>query len=96
MDYRTYLKTMMMRGKVYKSKGQGFVSINDADIPKMQLQNYRGTGTISHRAVVGSLDLLMQRMNDLNIKRQGARKKIYDAPKKTKGSGNVKSLKFNF
>ena len=63
MDYRTYLKTMMMRGKVYKSKGQGFVSINDADIPKMQLQNYSG-GTISHRAVV---DRVVDSLNNLNI-----------------------------
>jgi hypothetical protein len=99
MDYRTYLKTMMMRGKVYKSKGQGFVSINDADIPKMQLQNYSG-GTISHRAIV---DRVVDSMNNLDVSGKGARKKDYGidalptSAKKTKGSGNnFKSLKFNF
>lgn len=92
MDYRTYLKTMMMRGKMYKTKGQGFESIG-ADIPKMELQNYSG-GTISHRAVVNRV---VDSMNNLSVSGKGARKKDYgiEALYK-KGSGNFKSLKFNF
>ena len=86
MDYRTHLKCLMSRGQVVKSKRQGIVGMGNSSsgFPQMQLQNYRGTGTISHRAVVGSLDLLMQRMNDLNIKRQGARKKNMMHQKKQK------------
>ena len=97
MDYRTHLKYLMTRGQAVKLKGQGIVGMG-AGIPKMQLQNYRGTGTISHRAVV---DRAMNAMNNLNISGSGARKKDYtpvaSKPKKTKGSGNnFKSLKFNF
>ena len=98
MDYRTYLKTMMMRGKMFKSKGQGFVPMDDLEIPKMQLQNYSG-GTISQRAVV---DRAINSMNNLSVSGKGARKKDYGidalptSAKKTKGSGNFKSLKFNF
>ena len=94
MDYRTHLKYLMTRGQAVKLKGQGIVGMG-AGIPKMQLKNYVGTGTISQRAVV---DRAINSMNNLNISGQGARKKDYSAPKpkKSKGSGNFKSLKFNF
>ena len=95
MDYRTHLRYLMTRGQVVKLKGQGIIG-NGLGIPKMQLQHFSGTGTVSHRAVV---DRAMNAMNNLNINGSGARKKDYagTAPKKTKGSGNnFKSLKFNF
>ena len=94
MDYRANLKQLLMRGQMFKLKEQG---ISGVGIPQMQIKDYRGTGTISHRAAV---DRAINSMNNLNISGQGARKKNYDAPKpkarKTKGSGNFKSLKFNF
>ena len=94
MDYRASLKQLLMRGQMFKSKGQG---ISGVGLPQMQIKDYRGTGTISHRTVV---DRVVNSMNNLNISDQGARKKDYDVPKpkarKTKGSGNFKSLKFNF
>ena len=96
MDYRANLKQLLMRGQMFKLKGQG---ISGVGIPQMQIKDYRGTGTISHRAAV---DRAINSMNNLNISGQGAIKKNYDAPKpkpktrKTKGSGNFKSLKFNF
>jgi len=94
MDYRASLKQLLMRGQMFKSKGQG---ISGVGLPQMQIKDYRGTGTISHRAVV---DRAVNSMNNLNISGQGARKKDYIAPtpkaRKTKGSGNFKSLKFNF
>ena len=98
MDYRANLKQLLMKGQMFKLKGQGIASVGSG-ISRMQIKDYRGSGTISHRAAVGALEPLMQR---LNIKGQGAIKKNYDAPKpkpkarKTKGSGNFKSLKFNF
>lgn len=94
MDYRSNLKQLLMRGQMFKLKGQG---ISGVGLPQMQIKDYRGTGTISHRAIV---DRAENAMNNLNISGQGARKKDYSAPKpkarKTKGSGNFKSLKFNF
>ena len=94
MDYRASLKQLLMRGQMFKSKGQG---ISGVGLPQMQIKDYRGTGTISHRAVV---DRAVNSMNNLNISGQEARKKDYNAPtpkaRKTKGSGNFKSLKFNF
>ena len=96
MNYRANLKQLLMRGQMYKSKGQG---ISGVGLPQMQIKDYRGTGTISHRAIV---DRAENAMNNLNISGQGTRKKDYGAPKpkpkarKSKGSGNFKSLKFNF
>ena len=95
MDYRAHIKQLMMNGQMYKGQG-----ISKVGIPHMQINDYRGTGTISHRAVVGLMDPLIQRMNDLNIKGHKARKKVYDVLKPItrteKGSENFKSLKFNF
>ena len=90
MDYRTHLKSMMMKGKMYKLKGQGFVGINDAKIPKMQIGPYTG-GTISHRVIVDRVEDSMKKMN---VSGGSTRKKDYNIPKT--GSGNFKSLKFNF
>ena len=72
MDYRATLKQLLMRGQMFKLKGQGISAVG---IPHMQMKDYGGTGTISPRAADGALEPLMQRMNDLNIKGQGARKK---------------------
>ena len=113
MDYRANLKQLLMRGQMFKLKGQGIASIGSG-ISHMQIKDYRGTGTISHRAAV---DRAINSMNNLNISGQGtfmdrkrddniigrgARKKNYGISghgkpkaKKTKGSGNFKSLKFN-
>jgi hypothetical protein len=105
MDYRANLKQLLMRGQMFKLKGQGIAGrgpFMDSHIYKklgpMPPKDYsagRGSGTISHRAAV---DRAIDSMNDLNITGQGARKKDYTAPKakKSKGSGNFKSLKFNF
>ena len=71
MDYRGSLKQLLMTGQMFAIKGQGIASMGSG-ISQIQLQNYRGTGTISHRASVGAMDPIMQRMNDLNIKGQGA------------------------
>jgi hypothetical protein len=97
MDYRANLKQLLMRGQMFKLKGQG---ISGVGIPQMQIKDYRGTGTISHRAAV---DRAINSMNNLNISGQGARKKNYgisgqgkSKAKKSKGSENFKSLKFNF
>ena len=97
MDYRSNLKQLLMRGKVFKLKGQGIAGrgpfmdrmYDSGILPR------GGTGTISHRAAV---DRAIDSMNDLHITGRAARKKDYTAPKpkKTKGSGKFKSLKFNF
>ena len=103
MDYRTHLKYLMTRGQAVKIKGQGIVGNGRGEgIPKTasEYRSYIGAGTISHRAVV---DRAIDSMNNLNISGSGARKKDYGISgqgkpkaKKSKGSGNFKSLKFNF
>ena len=93
MDYRANLKQLLMKGQMFKLKGQGIASVGSG-ISHMQIKDYRGSGTISHRAAVGALEPLMQR---LNITGQGARKKDYGMSgqgkpkaKKSKGSGHFK------
>ena len=52
MDYRASLKQLLMTGQMFKSKGQG---ISGVGLPQMQIKDYRGTGTISHREIVDRL-----------------------------------------
>ena len=83
-----------MGGKLYKVRGFG---IGAGSRPQMQLSNY-GSGTISHRAVVGPL---IPDIGSLSIARKksgtGRNRKIYDDEPVVKGGGKkFNSLKFNF
>ena len=54
MDYRSNLKNLLMKGKMFRSKGQGIAGTGS--IPQMQLSPaFREGGTIAHRALVGSI-----------------------------------------
>jgi hypothetical protein len=51
MGYRDNIKVLLMRGKAYKSKGQGIGGLGK----KLHLPAYeapRGTGTITNRGIV--------------------------------------------
>ena len=83
MGYRDNIKVLLMRGKAYKSKGQGIGGLGR----KMHLPAYevpRGTGTITNRGVVDRA--ISEQMGKLNI---GGK------VKKTTNK-EFKSLKFNF
>ena len=87
MGYRDNIKVLLMRGKAYKSKGQGIGGLGR----KMHLPAYdapRGTGTVRNRGIVDRE--IMAQMGKLNI---GGKVK-----KGSKKSSNkqFKSLKFNF
>ena len=95
MNYRAFVKKQLMGGKLYKVRGFG---IGAGSHPSMQLNNYHGAGTISHRAVVGPL---IPDFGSLSIGRQksgaGRNRKIYDDEPVVKGGGKkFNSLKFNF
>ena len=94
MNYRAFVKKQLMGGKMYKSRGFGISSIESR--PQMQLSNNYGSGTISHRAVVGPL---IPNFESLSIARKksgaGRNRKIYDDEKIGKGK-KFNSLKFNF
>ena len=94
MNYRAFVKKQLMGGKLYKVRGFG---IGAGSRPQMQLSNY-GSGTISHRAVVGPL---IPNFESLSIARKksgtGRNRKIYDDEPVVKGGGKkFNSLKFNF
>ena len=93
MNYRAFVKKQLMGGKLYKVRGFG---IGAGSRPQMQLSNYYGSGTISHRAVVGPL---IPNFESLSIARKksgaGRNKKIYDDEKIGQGK-KFNSLKFNF
>ena len=93
MNYRAFVKKQLMGGKLYKVRGFG---IGAGSSPQMQLSNYHGGGTISHRAVVGPL---IPDFGSLSIARKksgaGRIRKIYDDEKIGKGK-KFNSLKFNF
>jgi hypothetical protein len=83
MGYRDNIKVLLMRGKAYKSKGQGIGGIGR----KMHLPAYdapRGTGTVTNRGIVDRA--ISEQMGKLNI---GG--KVKKASNK-----QFKSLKFNF
>ena len=92
MNYRAFVKKQLMGGKMYKARGFG---IGAGSRPQMQLSNY-GSGTISHRAVVGPL---IPNFESLSIVRKksgaGRNRKIYDDEKIGQGK-KFNSLKFNF
>ena len=97
MNYRAFVKQQLMSGKMHRSRGFG---ISTESHPKMQLSNYHGGGTISHRAVVGPL---LPNFGSLSVSSNqksgsGSNRKIYDdEPKAGKGlSKKFNSLKFNF
>ena len=93
MNYRAFVKKQLMGGKLYKVRGFG---IGAGSRPQMQLSNYHGGGTISHRAVVGPL---LPNFESLSIARKksgaGRNRKIYDDEKIGQGK-KFNSLKFNF
>ena len=54
MDYRSNLKNLLMKGKMFRVKGQGIGGAGS--LPQMQLSPaFREGGTIAHRALVGSI-----------------------------------------
>ena len=54
MDYRSNLKNLLMRGKMFRVKGQGIGGTGS--LPQMQLSPaFREGGTIAHRVLVGSI-----------------------------------------
>ena len=54
MDYRSNLKNLLMKGKMFRVKGQGIGGTGS--LPQMQLSPaFREGGTIAHRALVGPI-----------------------------------------
>jgi hypothetical protein len=83
MGYRDNIKVLLMRGKAYKSKGQGIAGLGrKMHLPAIEAP--RGTGTITNRGVVDRA--ISEQMGKLNI---GG--KVKKASNK-----QFKSLKFNF
>jgi hypothetical protein len=83
MGYRDNIKVLLMRGKAYKSKGQGIGGLGGKmHLPAIEAP--RGTGTITNRGIVDRET--MARLGNLNI---GG--KVKKASNK-----QFKSLKFNF
>jgi hypothetical protein len=83
MGYRDNIKVLLMRGKAYKSKGQGIGGLGGKmHLPAIEAP--RGTGTITNRGIVDRET--MERLGNLNI---GG--KVKKASNK-----QFKSLKFNF
>ena len=82
MSYRDNIKVLLMRGKAYKSKGQGIASGR-----KMHLSVLAptGTGTITNRGIV-----------DREIASQMGKLNIGGKVKKGSNKKQFKSLKFNF
>jgi hypothetical protein len=84
MGYRDNIKVLLMRGKAYKSKGQGVGGLGrKMHLPAIEAP--RGTGTITHRATVDRQNI-EDNMRNLNI---GGK------VKKT-ANKEFKSLKFKF
>ena len=82
MGYRDNIKVLLMRGKAYKSKGQGIAGGRKMHLPAIEAP--RGTGTITHRAIVDRQNI-EDNMRKLNI-----------GGKVKKKNKEFKSLKFNF
>ena len=95
MNYRAFVKKQLMGGKMNKVRGFG---ISTGSRPQMQLSNYHGGGTISHRAVVGAILPDFEKLRVSQSKKSGGRiRKIYDDEPVVKGGGKkFNSLKFNF
>ena len=82
MGYRDNIKVLLMRGKAYKSKGQGIAGGRKMHLPAIEAP--RGTGTITHRTIVDRQNI-EDNMRKLNIVGKGSKK-----------GSNFKPLKFNF
>ena len=83
MGYRDNIKVLLMRGKAYKSKGQGIVGLGrKMHLPAIEAP--RGTGTVTNRGIVDRET--MAGLGNLNI--GGKDKKA--------SNKQFKSLKFNF
>ena len=82
MGYRDNIKVLLMRGKAYKSKGQGIAGGRKMHLPAIETP--RGAGTITNRGIVDRA--ISEQMGKLNI---GG--KVKKASNK-----QFKSLKFNF
>jgi hypothetical protein len=85
MGYRDNIKVLLMRGKAYKSKGQGIAGGRTMHLPAIEAP--RGTGTVTNRGIVDRANLddyVRTHMGKLNI---GG---------KVKKGLNFKPLKFNF
>ena len=63
MGYRDNIKVLLMRGKAYKSKGQGIAGGRKMHLPAIEAP--RGTGTITNRGVVDRA--ISEQMGKLNI-----------------------------
>jgi len=63
MAYRDNIKLMLMRGKAYKSKGQGISLFKKMQLPAIEPP--RGTGTITQRGIVDRA--INDEMSKLNI-----------------------------
>ena len=82
MGYRDNIKVLLMRGKDYKSKGQGVGGLGrKMHLPAIEAP--RGTGTITNRGIVDRE--IMEKMGNFNIVGKGSKK-----------GSNFKPLKFNF
>jgi hypothetical protein len=87
MDYSNNLKNLLMKGKMFRSKGQGIAGTGV--IPQMQLSPaFREGGTISHRAVTGSIIANLERINQ-------AKKSSKKSSSKKNKNTDFKPLKFN-
>ena len=85
MDYRGNLKNLLMKGKMFKIKGQGI-----GGAPSLRMSTGSGLrlgGTISHRPTVGRvLDGMESQFENLRV----------SAKKANKPNTKYKPLKFNF
>ena len=98
MNYRTRIKLNLMKGRTFRSKGQGIAGTGT--VPRMRITSgFRQGGTISNRAMVGSLEPLMQQLTLTKPRKKASKKASKKSSKKGRGttkSKSYKSLKFNF
>ena len=97
MDYRGNLKNLLMKGKMFKIKGQGI-----GGAPSFGMSRGSGLrlgGTISHRPLNPDLSSDFERFRistpDTKASGQGIKKASKKSSSKKK-KANFKSLKFNF
>ena len=110
MSYISNIKNLLMKGRMFRSKGQGLAG--GPALPRMRLGFRHSTGgTISHKAIIDSIsnfDKLSITTPRRKASRKGSKKASKKASKgkrikkvsakktKKKSSKNFKSLKFNF
>ena len=98
MDYRSNLKNLLMKGKMFRVKGQGIAGTGA--LPQMRLSPaFREGGTIAHRALVGSI---ISEPSGQGISQQAVTGSILSSlerinkAKRKKGSTKKKSTEFKF